>query len=149
MVQGPLSLYNKGSLLPGLENGALDQSPGHHPTLSRFRRWVDCAIGVAGRPEWVIVKVYSHGAKEDNADVLLGPIGHAFHEAIGTEFNDGRRYRLHYMTAREIVNVIHAAEDGHTGDPGRYRDYVLRSRISTARAGQVRETEPVATHAEG
>ena len=33
-----------------------------------------------------------------------------FHEAIGREFNDGRRYRLHYVTAREMVNIVRAAE---------------------------------------
>ena len=130
MLQGPLGVYRRRGLVPGLENGALDESPGHHPTIERFRRWVDCRIGVQGRPDWVIVKVHSHGAKEANAEVLLGPTAQRFHEAIAREFNDGRRYRLHYVTAREIANIVHAAEDGHTGDPNRYRDYLLKSRIA-------------------
>jgi hypothetical protein len=40
-------------------------------------------------------------------------------------FNDGERFRLHYVTAREMVNIIHAAEDGKTGNPGQYRNYRL------------------------
>jgi hypothetical protein len=49
----------------------------------------------------------------------------AFHEAINREFNDGERYRLHYVTAREMVNVVRAAEAGRYGNPGEYRDYML------------------------
>jgi hypothetical protein len=135
MIQGPLGVYRKRGWRPALENGALDESPGHHPTLARFRRWVQCGIGVEGRPDWVIVKVHSHGAKEGNAAVLLGPPAQAFHEAIGHEFNDGRRFKLHYVTAREIANIVHAAEDGHAGDPGRFRDYVYTSRIAPRAAG--------------
>jgi hypothetical protein len=142
MIQGPLSIYRKHGVVPALENGALDASPGHHPTLSRFRRWVQAGISVAGRPEWVIIKVYSHGAKESNANVLLGSPSAAFHEAIGREYNDGRRYRLHYVTAREIANIVRAAEDGLSGNPNEYRDYALVSRVARpARAAAVRQSE--------
>jgi hypothetical protein len=33
-------------------------------------------------------------------------------------------FRLHYVSAREMVNILHAAEDGHTGDAGAWRDYL-------------------------
>jgi hypothetical protein len=36
------------------------------------------------------------------------------------------RYRVHFVTAREMVNVMLAACDGRDGDPGSYRDYRLR-----------------------
>jgi hypothetical protein len=49
----------------------------------------------------------------------------AFHDAIGRAFNDGSRYRLHYVTARELANIISAAEAGERGDAGRFRDYRL------------------------
>jgi hypothetical protein len=38
-------------------------------------------------------------------------------------FNDGKRYRIHYVTAREMVNIVHAAEDGKAGNAGEFRDY--------------------------
>jgi hypothetical protein len=37
--------------------------------------------------------------------------------------------RLHYVTAREMVNIIHAAEDGRDGNPGAYRDYRYKTLI--------------------
>jgi hypothetical protein len=97
--------------------------------VERFRRWLNCAITVEGRPEWIFIKVHTHGAKESNAGVLLGSAGSDFHAAIGREYNDGRRYRLHYVTAREMTNIIHAAEAGEAGDAGRFRDYRLVSRL--------------------
>src|SRR3546814_20317333 len=40
-------------------------------------------------------------------------------------YNDGERYVLHYVTAREVHNIIKAAEAGHGGDPNDYRDFIL------------------------
>jgi hypothetical protein len=128
LVQGPLALdwgRRAFGVLPGLDVAAIDASPGYQPSLRRFRRWIDARIGVRGRPEWVFVKVHTHGAVERNAATLLGKRMVALHEAIGREFNDGHRYRLHYVTAREMTNLVLAAEAGETGGPGRYRDYVL------------------------
>src|SRR3546814_17982821 len=39
-------------------------------------------------------------------------------------YNDGERYVLHYVTAREVHNHIKAAEAGHGGDPNDYRDFI-------------------------
>jgi hypothetical protein len=126
LVQGPLSAtwrHARWGVIPHLENGSLHA--GHPPTPGRFADWLSCGICVAGRPEWVFVKAYTHGAPEANAEMLLGPQMAAFHRDLLAAFNDGRRFRLHYVTAREMVNILHAAEDGRTGNPGRYRDYGL------------------------
>jgi hypothetical protein len=126
LVQGPLALSWRGArwgLVPRVENGSLHA--GHPPTAGRLADWVSCGISVAGRPEWVFVKVYTHGAPEHNAATLLGPQMAAFHRDVRAAFNDGSHFRMHYVTAREMANIIHAAEDGRTGDPGQYRDYVL------------------------
>jgi hypothetical protein len=126
LVQGPLAAtlrQPKWGVVPRLENGSLHA--GLPPTLRRFADWLACGISVEGRAEWVFVKVYTHGAPEANAKVLLGPEMAAFHRDVLEMFNDGERFRLHYVTAREMVNIIHAAEDGEMGNPGRYRDYVL------------------------
>src|SRR3546814_14546559 len=40
-------------------------------------------------------------------------------------YNDGERYVLHYVTAREVHNIIKAAEAGHGVDPNDYRDFIL------------------------
>ena len=125
IIQGPLALTWDGSLRPRIDNGALDASPFNRPTLARFRRWVDMGVSVHGRPEWVFVKVHTHGAKEQNADVLLGQQMHEFHRQILEHYNDGARYRLHYVTAREMYNIARAAEAGLHGNAGLYRDYEI------------------------
>jgi hypothetical protein len=128
LIQGPIALdwdRRVFGIIPGLDVGAIDGSRGYAPALRRFRRWVKTGIGVRGRPEWVFVKLHTHGAPERNAATLLGPAMAAFHEAIAREFNDGSRYRLHYVTAREMTNIVRAAEADKKGNPGDYRDYVL------------------------
>ena len=128
LVQGPIAPNwerRTAAVVPGLDVGAIDGSPGYGPLLSRFRRWVDVGITVRDRPEWVFIKVHTHGGPELNARTLLGAEMAAFHAAIGREFNDGRRYRLHYVTAREMFNIVRAAEAGESGCAGDFRDYVL------------------------
>jgi hypothetical protein len=83
---------------------------------------VNQGIGVAGRPEWVFVKVHTHGAIERNADVLLGDAMLRFHEALA-EYNDGRLWKLHYVSAREMYNLARAAMDGQTANPEQLLDY--------------------------
>ena len=143
LIQGPLALdwsRRRFGILPSLETGAIDGSPGHLPAIRRFRRWVDVGIAVARRPEWVFVKLHTHGGPERNAETLLGPHMKAFHEAIGSEFNDGNRYRLHYVTAREMVNIVEAAEGGCIGDAGRFRDFRYPPPpIAGSRSSPVRE----------
>lgn len=126
LIQGPLRPSWRGArriLVPRVENGALHA--GDPPTAARFADWLSCGISVEGRPEWVFVKVHTHGAPEANAAMLLGSEMQAFHREVLAHYNDGDRFRLHYVTAREMVNVVHAAEDGKTGNPSEYRDYQL------------------------
>jgi hypothetical protein len=120
IVQGPLTWDMRRrvwGILPGLENSALDDSDAHLPTVERFHAWVNTAVGVEGRPEWIFVKVHTHGAPEGNASILLGPVMERFHAAINHAFNDGQRYRLHYVTAYEMATLVKAAELGLTGPP--------------------------------
>ena len=35
-------------------------------------------------------------------------------------------YQVHFVTAREMANIILAACDGVSGNPGDYRDYQLQ-----------------------
>jgi hypothetical protein len=120
IIQGPLMFDMRRRIwkvFPGLENGAIDNSDAHLPTLDRFASWVDAGIAIAGRPEWIFVKAYTHGAIEDNAAALLGATMHAFHTGINRVFNDGIHYRLHYVTAHEMATLIKAAEAGLEGSP--------------------------------
>jgi hypothetical protein len=127
MVQGPLSLdwtRRRWGLLPGVESGTLNHSAGNVPTGTRFPRWLAASVTVERRPEWIFVKLHTHGAHERNADMLLGRVMRQFHLSILEQVRHRGMY-LHYVTAREIANIVRAAEDGASGDPGRYRDYRL------------------------
>jgi hypothetical protein len=108
---------------PRVEYGALTAHD--PPTMARVRSWVTQHIHVRGRPEWIFVKVYTHGAPEPQAESLLGAGGRALHQSLTEAYNDGHRFRLHYVTAREMFNLASAAMDRKTGDPNAFRDYVL------------------------
>jgi hypothetical protein len=57
-----------------------------------------------------------------------------------SELVEGARDRqevIHFVTAREMVNIIWAACDGREGNPGEYRDYRLKlARESSAKIGK-------------
>lgn len=124
VVEGPLApAVRDGRLAIRIENGDLHGSDPATPR--RVRSWVSQHICVAGRPEWVFVKVHTHGAPEKNVPALLGDGGETLHRVLAEEFNDGERWRLHYVTAREMYNLAIAAMSGAGGDPGEHRDFAL------------------------
>ena len=146
MIQGPLALRwdaRQYGLIPRVDSGTLDAGRHNRPTLGRFRRWAQVGVCVADCPRWVFVKVHSHGAKEASADVLLGDEMHRFHEEVQRAFNDGTRYRLHYVTARELYNIAKAAEQGASGNPGLYRDYSIHTVRRGARRSEIRLEQAV------
>ncbi|MDD4869237.1 MAG: hypothetical protein PHR77_01655 [Kiritimatiellae bacterium] len=126
LITGPLALNwhrRKWGLLPRLENGAITFL--NPPIPERIDLWTKQHIHVEGRPDWIFVKVYTHGCQQGNMDVLLGKPMREAYEHLQTEYNDGKKWNLHFVTAREMYNVIRAAEDGKTDNPGNYRDYEI------------------------
>lgn len=127
ILQGPLCLNwrdRKYGLLPRIENSDIRASS--PPTPERVDLWVDCAIHVKGRPQWRFVKIHTHGTQEGDIDSLLGnPVDDMF-SYLEENYNDGQKYALHYVSAREMFNIVKAAEAGETGDPGLYRDYRIQ-----------------------
>lgn len=126
IVQGPLGLAwrdRKFGVLPRIENS--DVRGNCPPTPERVDAWVGAGIHVHGKPDWVFVKIHTHGTQERDMDTLLGDQMDRMHVYLESRYNDGERYVLHYVTARETYNIIKAAEAGLTGNPGAYRDYEL------------------------
>src|SRR5205085_11509134 len=95
------------------------------PAPARVDAWVSTDIHVAGRPEWVFVKVHTHGAADGNLAGLLGGGLEALYTDLEERYNDGRRWRLHYVSAREMYNLVKAAEAGATGNPSDCRDFAV------------------------
>ena len=127
LIQGPLALNwkrRKYSVLPGIESGCIQcSSPG---TPDRIDLWVQQHIHVQGHPEWIFIKVYCHGTQEDDIDVLLGEKAHKMSSYLEEKYNDGEQYKLHYVTAREMYNIIKAAEAGNSGNPFQFKDYLIK-----------------------
>jgi hypothetical protein len=124
LVQGPLGLNwerRKFGLLPRIENGAITGA--NPPRPDRLRLWLRLGIHVLGQPNWLFIKLYTHGGIPQNMVTLLADPMRRFFEHALAAYNDGTNYRLHFVTAREMVNIIHAAEDGEVGNAGRFRDY--------------------------
>lgn len=97
-------------------------------TFHRFELWLKANVHVDGRPNWVFVRPFTHGAgvhRKEAFDNILGKNIDQMLTEVEATYNDGTRYRLHYMTAREAYNVIKAAEAGKDGNPNDYRDFLV------------------------
>ena len=124
IIQGPLALNWKRIKI---ENGSI--SLNNPPTEDRIDLWIDQGIGVRGQGGWIFVKVYTHGLQDDNLkDEHFKSLDSMF-TYLEERYNDGIKYKLHYVTAREMYNIVKAAEAGEKGEPGKYRDYVLVTNI--------------------
>ena len=114
IFQGPTAISWNGYL----EYGAIEDDPIFED--HRINKWIDSNIHVHGRPEWIFVKVYSHGAQSQH--MVLDQDMDKMLSALRQETKQ-RDIKLHFMTAREAFNVIKSAEDGKQGNPEDYRDY--------------------------
>ncbi|MBT3190957.1 MAG: hypothetical protein HN341_00220, partial [Verrucomicrobia bacterium] len=126
MIPGPLALNwggRKWGCVPRLENGEL--SGASPATPQRLQLWRRVGVHVPGRPEWTVVKLHTHGCIDENQPALLGPSMVAFHRTLAAICAEDRNCRLHYVTARELFNILKAAESGQNAAPGAYRDFVV------------------------
>lgn len=126
IVQGPLGLdwrRRKFGLIPKIENAEIQGS--NPPSFHRIHNWINEHVHVSGRPEWIVVKVSCHGAEDRSRDVLLGDGADEMYSALEQQYRDREGYALHYVTARELYNIIKAAENNRTGNPNLYRDYMI------------------------
>jgi hypothetical protein len=132
LIQGPLGINWKAPGYPRIENASLTSANWGRP--DRIERWIDCNVHVDGRPEWLFVKLHTHGAIERDFDALFGEKAFAMHRTLNERFNDGRRYRLHYATARQAYNLVKAAEAGKSGDPSRWFDFAVAPPVTSVYA---------------
>jgi hypothetical protein len=110
--------------VPKIENGALTTA--YPPTLDRLRLWRQTAVAIEGRPDWVFIKLHCHGMDPTDKEAMLGGQMQRFLAGLTEEARADGQYVLHFVTAREMTNIILAACDGRDGNPGEYRDYRLR-----------------------
>jgi hypothetical protein len=127
IVQGPLAIRSTPRdgrwFAPRIENGELTTR--RPPTLNRLRLWRNVGITVKGRPDWIYIKLHCHGMDPGDRAAMLGPLMERFLEALREE-SPRQDQIIHFVTAREMVNIILASCDGQGGNPGHFRDYRLR-----------------------
>jgi hypothetical protein len=126
LIQGVIGLRWKSrihKIKPSIEQSNVDISD--YPFPKRIDFLVRKRIHVKGRPEWIFIKMHTHGAREEDQEVLLGKTCDDMFSYFEARYNDGSKYFLHYVSAREMFNIITAAKDGRNGNPGEYRDYLI------------------------
>jgi hypothetical protein len=135
MVQGPLVADIGGSLrraAPVLENGAVTGSA--PMTLHRLHLWKQANVHVAGRPDWIFIKLHCHAMDPTQQEAVVGRTFRQFLQELVCGASE-RKETLHFVTARELTNILLAACDGREGNPSDYRDYHLK-RLAGADAAE-------------
>ena len=95
------------------------------PTPERVDRWIRAGVHVKGRPDWIFIKVFAHGAISGDHDAVLGKWSDKMYSYLEQKYNDGTNYVLHYVNAREAYNIAKAAEAGKAGNPNDFRDFLI------------------------
>jgi hypothetical protein len=144
LVQGPVAIDWRAGCVA---DGAIENSSPPHP--SRLPPWLAAHVHVAGRPEWVFVKLHTH-AIQNRASFLSPALGDMF--AAMEAWWNRPPFRLHYVTAREAYNIVKAAEAGHSGNPNDYRDWRIpqpaNRQVLCNRAWRLRTWTPQRVHLE-
>ena len=123
--QGDLMIF-QGPLYIDTKSGAIEYAS--FETFSPFSKkrldyWINADIHVSGVPEWKFVKLHTHGIQSQS--MFSGNTLDELFTEVEARFKC-ESSRLHYVTAREAYNIVKAAEDGRTGNPDDYRDYIVK-----------------------
>jgi hypothetical protein len=127
LVPGPLVPYTEtreGKVRSGIDDSDLAGSIARRYAPFRLDHWVRAGIHVQGRADRIFIKLHCHGAPEQNRDALLEDLELLFADAEA-RYNDGKRFRLHYVTARELFNIVKATEAAAPGSIDQHRDWLL------------------------
>ena len=128
IVTGPL-VFNwtrriAGLPFPRIDDGALTAN--QPLNIARFNRWRAANVTVAGRSDWVFIKLYCHGFFDADQSTCIGEDARGFFGKLVEESEKTGACKIHFASARETFNMVSAAIDGNGGSPGEYRDYRLR-----------------------
>jgi len=117
IFEGPLSVN---SSINVFEYGDMSDYPFDS---SRLGAWLDANIHVKGRSEWIFIKVYGHTFQHSLKNKLWENLD-KMHLELQKKLKS-KKYKLHYVSAREAYNIVKAAEAGYKGNPSDYRDYLI------------------------
>ena len=118
LIQGPLYVDWQSSYF---ESASFEDALPYF--TGRLDWWLKAGVHVVGRPEWVFVKLHTHGMQSRAS--FLGDQLHRLLADLEAQC-ERESYSLHHVTAREAYNLVKAAEAGYSGDPGQYLDYDIK-----------------------
>ncbi len=128
IITGPLVFdwkrRKKGLPVPRIEEGVLTANCTFN--RRRFDLWRNANIAVESRPEWVFIKLYCHGFFPGDEEATTGATARRFWTEVLELAERSKQFKVHFASAREAFNIAQAAIDGHSGNPGQYRNYKLR-----------------------
>lgn len=130
--------------IPRVEDGALAEN--YPLSMDRFNHWRSAGIGVKGRPDWIFIKLFSHGFFGADQDAMIGEQMKRFMGEVLELAERSGEFKIHFASAREAFNMVKAAVEGQEGEPGAYRDYKLRQIMQEQACGKISaepETEVV------
>ena len=127
-IQGIIGLRWKSRIhlfKPSIEQSNISDSD--FSFSARIDYWINKGVHVKGKPEWIFIKIHGHGASAEKSgrEVLLGKNSDRMFKYLQDKYNDGEKLFLHYVSAREMYNIVKAAECGEKGNPNKYRDYII------------------------
>ena len=125
LIQGIIGVryHAKKQLKLGVECSDLDvRNP---PTIERVIFWVKNSIAIPGNPNWRLFKLHTHGGPEDKWDANFGSYANMAFNYLEKKYDNGEKYILHYVTARELFNIVKATEEAKQGNPHKYRDFAI------------------------
>lgn len=93
----------------------------------RVKLWFKWAPTVKGRPDWLFVKVFTHGMQSKK--VILSDNFRSMVLEL-KKYCTQKKMSLHFVTAREAYNIVKAAENGKQGNPEQFRDYMIQKPIN-------------------
>ena len=126
-IQGPLSLNTqsrKFGIFPRIENGRLAANMGMGK--DRISMWLKSNVHIEGKENIVFVSLYSHGTQEKDMKFFFDEGGL---DALFTnleEFCFESNIDLHYVSARNMYNVVKGMEEVPTASPQDLYDYHLQ-----------------------
>lgn len=122
-ILGPRIGRGNGSFGWTIETSNLDAS--ELPSRRRVDYWVRHAVRLNGKPDWLFIKLHTHGAVDENFSALLGEPALQAYAYMLKRYNDKKNHHLHFVSARQMYNIVKAAEAGMQGNPNEYRDFVI------------------------
>lgn len=139
MIQGPLCLdwtKKKFHVLPRIENSGLYSS--NPPTAFRLQNWISAGVRIEGFKHGVFVKLYTHGVEDDILKMLLDEGGLEYLLSAIRAYSP--ESSIHFLSAREMANVVLAIEDGAVEYSPWMRDYRLAILSSGEKAKKAART---------